>query len=105
MSLTKIKFCVITPLANEAEGLMVFVNELKKMLDSLESGNVCFIVDHASKDNTLALCQQVANEDARFKVIWAPENKNVVDAYLRGDRKSTRLNSSHSSVSRMPSSA
>ena len=84
MTLADTNFCVITPLANEAEGLMVLVNELKTTLDLIGNGNVCFIVDNASKDNTLDLCQQVANNDSRFRVVWAPENKNVVDAYMRG---------------------
>ena len=84
MTVSNTNFCVITPLANEANGLMKLVEILSKTLDQIGSGNVCFIVDTASKDNTLEICQQIANEDPRFKVIWAPENKNVVDAYMRG---------------------
>ena len=30
------------------------------------------------------LCQSLSKEDNRFLTIWAPENKNVVDAYIRG---------------------
>ena len=45
-----------------------------------------FVVDKASKDNTLELCQAAAAADPRFVTIWAPENKNVVDAYMRGFR-------------------
>ncbi|MFM7015486.1 MAG: glycosyltransferase [Bacteroidota bacterium] len=84
MTISNNTFCVITPLANEAEGLSLLVDKLKYSLDELGRGNVCFIVDKASTDNTLELCKQIANEDNRFKVIWAPENKNVVDAYMRG---------------------
>ena len=84
MTVSNTNFCVITPLANEANGLMKLVEILSKTLDQIGSGNVCFIVDTASKDNTLEICQQIAYKDPRFKVIWAPENKNVVDAYMRG---------------------
>ena len=47
--------------------------------------------------------------EKRDKDIWIAKNATVATtAYIHGpaiDRKSTRLNSSHSSVSRMPSSA
>ena len=35
----------------------------------------------------------------------AEEIRHIIDSVMDADRKSTRLNSSHSSVSRMPSSA
>ena len=51
---------------------------------------------------------RLANRLARFRQPM-PRGRNVfllVDGtYVERDRKSTRLNSSHSSVSRMPSSA
>jgi dolichol-phosphate mannosyltransferase len=45
---------------------------------------VYFVVDKVSTDNTLNLCQKISDLDTRFTTIWAPENKNVVDAYLKG---------------------
>ena len=59
----------------------------------------------------------LAGVQGTVRVIGAPDANGVIDVYLRpakglvqpkailSDRKSTRLNSSHSSVSRMPSSA
>jgi dolichol-phosphate mannosyltransferase len=41
-------------------------------------------VDEVSQDNTLELCRALSRRDRRFKTVWAPENNNVVDAYLRG---------------------
>ena len=38
-------------------------------------------------------------------LVWAPLNEVVCLVWFRLDRKSTRLNSSHPSISRMPSSA
>ena len=43
---------------------------------------------------------QLVGETLKF-----PTTAQEVEALLKRDRKSTRLNSSHSSVSRMPSSA
>ena len=37
-----------------------------------------------SNDETLALCRQLSSVDERFSTVWAPENRNVVDAYVRG---------------------
>ena len=79
-------WAVIVPMANEAPDFEAFIGVLRPVLDRLGGGKVYFVVDNASKDNTLELCQNLAAQDSRFLVIWAPENKNVVDAYLRGFR-------------------
>lgn len=57
-------------------------------MDELGSGHVFLIIDGASKDNTRTLIQELAARDDRFEEVWAPENRNVVDAYLTGFRKS-----------------
>ena len=49
--------------------------------------------------------QQVTAADKENKYITLPENINGVVHLFPIDRKSTRLNSSHSQQSRMPSSA
>ncbi len=77
-------WAIIIPMANEEPDFAPFVHELKKVLDRLNSGKVYFIVDNASKDRTHELCSSLSTEDPRFDTIFAPENRNVVDAYLRG---------------------
>lgn len=77
-------FAVVIPLANEAHDFEPFQHQLKILLDSLKRGQVYFIVDNASTDNTLSLCRTLSEKDPRFVTIFAPENKNVVDAYMRG---------------------
>lgn len=81
---TQQNFAVIIPMANESQDFAPFVQALKTSLDALQNGKVYFIVDRASKDNTLALCRHASEQDHRFTTIYAPDNKNVVDAYLRG---------------------
>ena len=61
-----------------------FVQQLKAAMDFLDGGKVYFIVDNVSKDKTLELCREAGEKDPRFNTIWAPENRNVVDAYMRG---------------------
>ena len=80
-------FAVVVPMANEQEQFTSFVLQLSATLDRLQSGCVYFIVDRISQDNTLHLCQEFSNKDSRFITIWAPECKNVVDAYMRGYRE------------------
>jgi dolichol-phosphate mannosyltransferase len=77
-------FAVVIPMANEQEEFQPFVSSLTEVLDMLEGGTVYFIVDTVSKDNTLELCTAQSAKDSRFVTVWSPENKNVVDAYLRG---------------------
>ena len=77
-------FALVIPMANESEDFHPFIDLLVETLDMLGSGKVYFVIDKVSTDNTLELCRQLAEKDSRFSAIWAPENKNVVDAYLRG---------------------
>lgn len=79
-------FAVVIPMANEAADFHPFVDELAKVMDRLGFGSVFFIVDKVSEDNTLARCQDLSAQDNRFNTIWSPENRNVVDAYMKGYR-------------------
>jgi dolichol-phosphate mannosyltransferase len=74
-------------MANEEADFRPFVDALREMLDYLPGGCVYFVVDGVSRDRTLDLCRALEERDSRFVTIWAPENRNVVDAYLRGIRE------------------
>ncbi|MFM2208007.1 MAG: hypothetical protein RL213_1982 [Bacteroidota bacterium] len=80
-------FAVVVPMANEEDDFGPFTDALRAELESLGSGKVYFIVDNASKDRTLELCRTLSDRDRRFVTVWAPENRNVVDAYVRGYRE------------------
>ncbi len=75
------------PLANEEPEFAPFMAELKMVLDRLATGYVYLVVDNASRDRTLELCRELSAADKRFVTVWAPENRNVVDAYMRGYRE------------------
>jgi dolichol-phosphate mannosyltransferase len=92
-------FAVVVPMANEQDDFNPFVTSLSDVLTRLECGTVYFIVDNASKDDTLSLCRELSEKDSRFKTVWAPENKNVVDAYLRGYQEA--LNNKHDIIIEM----
>ncbi len=80
----KYNFAVIIPMANESKDFFPFISSLTTELDKLGCGIIYFVIDKVSKDNTLRLCNDLSEIDHRFITIWAPENENVVDAYLRG---------------------
>jgi dolichol-phosphate mannosyltransferase len=86
----RFNFAVVIPMANEQKDFWPFVASLAGVLNMLECGAVYFIVDKASKDNTLELCNGLSTKDDRFITVWAPENKNVVDAYIRGYREALK---------------
>jgi len=77
-------FAVITPLANEGTDFEPFINALRQVFDQLGCGVAYLVVDMVSKDNTLELCTELSARDERFITIWAPETRNVVQAYMAG---------------------
>jgi dolichol-phosphate mannosyltransferase len=79
-------WAAVVPLANEEKDFAPFVAVLTRVLDRLGSGTVYLVVDKASKDRTLELCREQEARDPRYVTVWAPENRNVVDAYVRGLR-------------------
>jgi dolichol-phosphate mannosyltransferase len=79
-------WAIVVPMANEEKDFKPFIDMLALVADVLNPGKIYFIIDNVSKDKTLELCQQLSNKDERYVTIWAPENKNVVDAYLKGLR-------------------
>jgi dolichol-phosphate mannosyltransferase len=80
-------WALVVPMANEENDFRPFINELQLALDDLGGGAVYLIADKVSRDRTFALCQELAAQDPRFRAVWAAENRNVVDAYLRGYRE------------------
>ncbi len=87
-----INWALVVPMANEENDFPPFVQELFKALEEIKSGKIYFVVDKVSTDKTLELCEKLSKQDKRFATVWAPENKNVVDAYLRGYREALKNN-------------
>jgi dolichol-phosphate mannosyltransferase len=91
---SQINWALVVPMANEENEFVPFIHALKTALDKIMSGCVYLVVDNASVDKTLELCKNISSADNRFKTVWAPENKNVVDAYIRGYREALKNNHS-----------
>lgn len=78
---------VVCPMANEGDEAIRFVDAV--LAQTEEFGDVTFfvILDRATKDNTRELLDAHAIREHRLRVVWAPENKGLVDAYIRGYRE------------------
>ncbi len=92
-------WAIAIPMANEEPDFAPFIEQLKLAMDQLQGGTVYFVVDNVSKDRTLELCRETGLADRRFRTVWAPENRNIVDAYIRGFREA--LNDGHEIVIEM----
>ena len=79
-------WAAVIPMANEEEDFHEFVDLLTKVLNVMESGKIYLVIDNASKDKTLELSRALEKKDNRYEVVWAPQNRSVVDAYLNGFR-------------------
>ena len=94
-SLKLFSVCIIVPVWNEEKTLRATLESLLGLnypKDKLE----ILVIDDGSTDSTLSIAKEFEHH-AQIKV-FTKENGGK-------DRKSTRLNSSHSTLSRMPSSA
>jgi len=85
-------WALVIPMANEEAEFQLFIDALKLELNHLPKGQVFLVVDKVSKDKTLQLCQNLSSSEPAFHTVWAPENKNVVDAYIRGYKEALKTN-------------
>lgn len=89
LSFDQIALGIVCPMANEGAAAVTFVSEVLAACKRWNFKSVTFfaILDNVSKDNTRELLEAVAREQAQLQVVWAPENRSVVDAYIRGYRE------------------
>ena len=101
---------VIIPLYNEEESIEPLYAKLIAALSSLHKSYEIIFINDGSSDRSYDILSQLAARDKNLKLIQLRRNFGQTAAMSAGfdharDRKSTRLNSSHGGISRMPSSA
>jgi dolichol-phosphate mannosyltransferase len=86
IDLATIDLGVICPMANESDTAVRFVDAVLSRCRGRGFKSVSFFVvlDNACNDNTRELLTDHAKNNPELRVIWAPENKGVRDAYVRG---------------------
>lgn len=89
LHLGTINLGIVCPMANERELAAQFVHELLDRCDAggFRSVTMFVVLDRASKDGTIEILRELEKQRPELQVVWAPENRNVVDAYLRGYRE------------------
>jgi dolichol-phosphate mannosyltransferase len=85
-----IRLAVACPMANEGDRAVQFVREVLAQCGGFRSVTFYVVLDKVSKDNTQQLLQDYTRTESRLAVVWAPENRCVVDAYVRGYREALK---------------
>ena len=80
---------VVCPMANERDTAERFVREVLAACEPFRFKSITFfaVLDRVSRDGTLDLLRELEATLPQLRVVWAPENRCVVDAYLRGYRE------------------
>ncbi|MBN8555145.1 MAG: DUF288 domain-containing protein [Deltaproteobacteria bacterium] len=74
---------VVTPLANEESTIDSFLDRVLAQLGP--NDRIFCVLDKACKDKTVEKIKSYhQTKDDRAVLVWAPENRSVVDAYFRG---------------------
>lgn len=77
---------IACPMANEEENCVRFVETMLGECGGFRQARMFVVLDGVSKDRTRALLEELSRREPRLEVVWAPENRCVVDAYMRGYR-------------------
>ncbi|MBN2180463.1 MAG: glycosyltransferase [Sedimentisphaerales bacterium] len=84
LKFSDISLGIVCPMANERQTSVKFVNLVLEQCGEFKQVTFFAVFDNACKDGTIDLLKDLAGQLPQLKVIWAPENKCVVDAYVRG---------------------
>ncbi|QOY91868.1 glycosyltransferase [Paludibaculum fermentans] len=74
-------------MANEGHNASRFVTAVLEHCAGFRSAAFFAVLDRATTDNTRQILETLAASEPRLRVVWAPENRCVVDAYVRGYRE------------------
>ncbi len=81
---SELRLGVVSPMANEGSEAQRFTKAVLAQCTGFRDVVFFAVFDLVSRDNSLDLMKELAAEDPRVNVVWAPENRCIVDAYIRG---------------------
>jgi dolichol-phosphate mannosyltransferase len=87
LQLSDIILGIVCPMANELSTAAKFVKAVLEQCEGFKSVKFFVVFDNACKDGTYDLLKNWQDKPAQLQLVWAPENKCVVDAYVRGYRE------------------
>ena len=79
------RLAVVSPLANERATIDEFVRRVTAQLQPQD--RLITVFDNVCTDGALDRARELARSEPRLHVVFAPENRSVVDAYFRGYRE------------------
>ncbi|HEX8845860.1 MAG TPA: glycosyltransferase [Pyrinomonadaceae bacterium] len=86
---SEIKLGIVCPMANEEKSAVRFVKEVLNhcLPYGFKSVRFFVVLDRVSKDRTRELLEELKQERPELEIVWSPENRCAVDAYVRGYRE------------------
>jgi dolichol-phosphate mannosyltransferase len=90
VALGEIHLAIVTPMANEEDTVVKLVSQVLHKCGALGCVSYFVVLDNVSTDGTRRVLEELAQREPRLHVVWAPENRCVVDAYLRGYQEALR---------------
>lgn len=71
-------------MANEEQSAEALVAQVLSAAASFRDAHFYAVLDKVSRDRTRVLLDALALREPRLTIVWAPQNRCVVDAYMRG---------------------
>lgn len=84
---------IVCPMANEGNEAVEFCKQVLQQCDGFQKATFFAVFDRATRDSSLEQMRELEKTEPRLKVVWAPENRCAVDAYLRGYREALAAHS------------
>ena len=75
---------IVCPMANEGDKAVAFCQAVLEQCPGIRKVTFFAVFDRVTKDESLDNMRALERREPRLRVVWAPEDRCVVDAYLRG---------------------
>jgi len=75
---------IVCPMANEGDDAQAFCQQVLENCPGFRKVTFFAVFDRVTKDFSLDRMRELERTEPRLRVVWAPENRCVVDAYMRG---------------------
>lgn len=82
-----VRLAVVCPMANQEKSAVSFVEQVLAQCAPVREVEMFVVLDNATHDNSVKVLRALEAREPRLHVVWAPENRCVVDAYMRGYRE------------------
>ena len=82
--ISEVNLGVVCPMANERERAVEFIDAVLAQCDGFKEVAFFAVLDNVSIDGTVEILRELENQQPKLRMVWSPENKCVVDAYVRG---------------------